>query len=173
MFSDVERAYNLLKNGGSLVVFNDFKKASYIIDYAIKLGFEYKDTIVWKKTNPMPRNRDRRYVPSLEMMIWFVKPGKWTFNRLKETYESGVFEFPSESGGGYKRIHPTQKPIKLIERLIEIHSNEGDLVLDPFMGSGTTAIAAKSINRNYVGFELNKEYYEKSISRIEETFGEE
>lgn len=162
----LKRAYKLLKDGGALIVFNDFKKVSFIIDYATKLGFEYKDTLIWKKKNPMPRNRDRRYVPALEMMIWFVKPGKWTFNRRLETYESGVFEYPSESGGGYNRIHPTQKPVKLIEALIEIHSKEGDVVLDPFMGSGTTAVAATNLKRKYIGFELNETYYKASIDRL-------
>ncbi len=165
----LRRAFKILKDGGSLIVFNDFKKASHIIDMATALGFEYKDTLIWKKTNPMPRNRDRRYVPSLEMMIWFVKPkAKWTFNRLKETYESGVFEYASESGGGFKRIHPTQKPVKLIETIINIHSNEGEMVLDPFMGSGTTAIASINTGRTYIGFELESDYFEKSIKRISE-----
>jgi DNA modification methylase len=164
----LRRAFKLLKNGGSLIVFNDFKKASFIIYYAQKLGFIYKDTLVWRKTNPMPRNRDRRYVPALEMMIWFVKPGdKWTFNRMHETYESGVFAYASESGGAFNRIHPTQKPVKLIEQLIRIHSDEGDLVLDPFMGSGCTAIACINSGREYIGFELDKDYYDKSIIRIE------
>ena len=165
----IRRAFKVLNEGGSLVVFNDFKKITTIIEYASKVGFEYKDVLVWKKTNPMPRNRDRRYVPSLEMMIWFVKPDKkWTFNRKKETYESGVFEYASESGGGFKRIHPTQKPVKLIEALIEIHSDEGDLVLDPFMGSSTTAIASINVNRRFIGFELDEEYFNKSIIRINE-----
>lgn len=163
----LRRSFKLLKKGGSLIVFNDFKKASYIIDYAVKLGFEYKDTLIWKKSNPMPRNRDRRYVPALEMMIWFVKPGKpWTFNRESEAYESGVFVYPSESGGGYTRIHPTQKPVKLIEAIIKIHSNENDVVLDPFMGSATTAIAAMNTSRQYYGFELSKDYYDKAMKRI-------
>lgn len=163
----LKRAFKLLKNGGSLIVFNDFKKSSYLIEEAQKIGFEYKDTLIWKKTNPMPRNRDRRYVPSLEMMIWFVKKDGWTFNRnFEETYESGVFEYASESGGGYKRIHPTQKPVKLIQRLIEIHSNPNDIVLDPFMGSGTTAIASIRSERRFIGFEIDKQYFDDSIKRI-------
>ncbi len=163
----LRRAYKLLKDGGSLIIFNDFKKSSFIIEYATKLGFEYKDTLIWKKNNPMPRNRDRRYVPALEMMIWLVKPGKWTFNRRLETYESGVFEYASESGGGYNRIHPTQKPVKLIEAIMEIHSNKNDIVLDPFMGSATTAIAAINLERKYLGFEVNDDYYKLSMKRLD------
>ena len=65
-----------------------------------------------------------------------------------------------------KRIHPTQKPLKLIKRLIYASSNENDIILDPFMGSGTTAIGSLKMNRKFIGFELNKEYYEKSLKRI-------
>jgi adenine-specific DNA-methyltransferase len=65
-----------------------------------------------------------------------------------------------------KRNHPTQKPLKLIKRLIEASSNQHDVILDPFIGSGTTAIASKSLNRNYIGFEINKQYFEQCIKRI-------
>lgn len=163
----IEQASRVLKNGGSLLTFNDVKKVSLIIDIATKNGLVYKDSLIWKKTNPMPRNRDRRYVQDIEILIWFVKPSKpWTFNRVNEPYESCVKVYPVESGGGYKRIHPTQKPLKLILDLVNIHSNEGDVVLDPFMGSGTTAIACISSNRKYIGFELNEEYYKKMSKRI-------
>lgn len=166
----IEKSFDVLKDGGSLIVFNDFKKVSEVITIATKAGFEFKDVIVWEKTNPMPRNRDRRYVPSLELMVWFVKKkkAKWTFNRDDSVYKSPVMRFASESGGGFKRYHPTQKPVKLIEEIINIHSNTGDLVLDPFMGSGTTAISAINTGRKYVGFELDEEYFEVLSERISE-----
>ena len=166
----IEKSFDVLKDGGSLVVFNDFKKVSEIIAIATKAGFEFKDVIIWEKTNPMPRNRDRRYVPSLELMVWFVKKqkAKWTFNRDDSVYKSPVMRFASESGGAFKRYHPTQKPVKLIEEIINIHSNVGDLVLDPFMGSGTTAISALNTGRKYVGFELDKEYFNVLTERINE-----
>lgn len=169
----IKKSFEVLKDGGSLIVFNDFKKISDIIEIAGDAGFEFKDVIVWEKTNPMPRNRDRRYVPSLEVMIWFVKKkkAKWTFNRQDVAYRSPVMRFASESGGGFKRYHPTQKPVKLIEELIKVHSNEGDLVLDPFMGSGTTAISAINTGRKYVGFELEKEYFDVLTTRIAEHTG--
>jgi len=65
-----------------------------------------------------------------------------------------------------KRFHPTQKPLTLIQRLIQASSNQNDIILDPFMGSGTTAVVAKILNRNYIGFEINKEYIEKSRKRL-------
>lgn len=163
----IKEASRILKSGGSLLVFNDIKKISIIIELACKYGLQYKDTIIWKKTNPMPRNRDRRYIPDIEAVLWFVKPKKpWTFNRQKDNFESCVKTFPSESGGGFKRIHPTQKPIKLIEDLLLIHSNEQDLVLDCFSGSGTIALACKKNNRNFIAFELDETYFKKSIERL-------
>lgn len=163
----IKEASRVLKSGGSLLVFNDIKKISIIIEIAEKYGLQYKDTIIWKKTNPMPRNRDRRYVQDIESVIWFVKPkSPWTFNRQKENFESCIKCYPSESGGAFKRIHPTQKPLKLIEDLLLIHSNEGDLVLDCFSGSGTVAIACKKNKRNFIAFELDELYYKKSIERL-------
>ena len=79
----LKKSYELLNKGGSLLVFNDFKKATEIIKYAQSLGFVYKDTLIWKKTNPMPRNITRRYVQDMEFAIWAVKKNaKWTFNKL-------------------------------------------------------------------------------------------
>lgn len=166
----IEKSFDILKDGGSLIVFNDFKKVSDIITISTRAGFEFKDVIVWEKTNPMPRNRDRRYVPSLELMIWLVKKkkNKWTFNRQNDSYQSPVMRYPSESGGAFKRYHPTQKPVKLIENIIKIHSNEDEIILDPFMGSGTTAISALNTNRKYIGFEIDKTYYNTLSVRIAE-----
>lgn len=158
----------VLKPGGSLIAFNDFKKATIIVELCEENALEYKDTIIWQKTNPMPRNRDRRYAPSIEMMQWFVKPkGKWVFNRKDEKYEVPVIKCASESGGAFKRYHPTQKPIALIQKIVELHSNEGEVVLDPFMGSGATAIACINSDRNYMGFELDEFYYETLTERID------
>lgn len=71
-----------------------------------------------------------------------------------------------ESRNHYKAIHPTEKPVRLIERLLNLVCNEGCTVLDPFSGSGSTAIACINTNRNYIGFEIDEEYYDKSIQRI-------
>ena len=120
--------------------------------------------IIKKKSNPMPRNRDRLYVTSIEVALWATKGKGWTYNRQRETYENAIFEYPSVHHS--KRIQPTQKPIELIEDLIKIHSNKGDLIFDPFLGSGTTAIAAINTGRNYIGIEKEEEYYHKSLERI-------
>jgi site-specific DNA-methyltransferase (adenine-specific) len=75
-----------------------------------------------------------------------------------------VWDFPT----GRSKIHPTEKPLKLFQYLIESSTNEGDIVFDPCSGSGTTAVAAKMLNRKYIGIEINKKYYIDSIKRIEE-----
>lgn len=163
----IKECSRVLKPGGSLIAFNDFKKASEINELCEENTLTYKDTIIWQKSNPMPRNRDRRYAPAIEMIQWFVKPkNKWVFNRQDEKYEVPILKFPSESGGGFKRYHPTQKPIALLKTLINIHSNEGAVVLDPFMGSGATAVACLNTGRSYIGFEVDKDYHQISIERI-------
>jgi DNA modification methylase len=82
--------------------------------------------------------------------------GKPTFN---SKYDTGIYYYPIQ-GGGKNKFHPTQKSLALFEQLIEKHSNKGDVVMDTFLGSGTTAIACKNTNRNFIGCEVNKEYYD-------------
>ena len=76
---------------------------------------------------------------------------------------SNILEYPKERGG----FHPTQKPIALIQQLVETYSNKGDIILDNCIGSGTTAVACLRTNRHYIGFEMNKEYFDKATARIE------
>ena len=160
----IKPSLSVLKTGGNIVIFNDWKNMSYIKDELESNGCLIKQMIIWRKTNPMPRNRDRLYVTSCEFAIWATKGKGWTYNRQRDTYENAIFEYPVVNSS--KRIHPTQKPIELINDLIKIHSNENDTILDPFMGSATTAISALINNRNYIGFELDKDSYNKSDNRI-------
>ena len=159
----------LLKKGGNIVIFNDWKNMSHIVDALEKNGFEIKDLIRWKKTNPMPRNRDRRFITDYEVAVWAVKRGaKWTFNRLSDTYERpeiicGITPKREKSNGG----HPTQKPIEVMEWLIDRLTDEDDLVLDLFMGSGTTGVACMNANRRFVGIEMDENYFNIAKNRIE------
>lgn len=135
-------------------------------DFGEQHGMELKGFIYWQKPNPIPRNRDRRYVAAVENAIVLVKKSKtkWTFNRQRDNYENGIFIYPVVQGK--KRIHTTQKPVELMEDLLKIHSNPGDVVLDAFMGSGTTAEACIRTGRNFTGFELDKNYYNLANERI-------
>ena len=160
-----------IKSGGSLFTFHSFEQFSVLQSLLFELDF--KDKIIWEKTNPMPRNRERRYISNIEIASWYVKKGdKWCYNRQNENYDGCVYRYPSESGGGFKRYHPCQKNLKLIEQIILRHSNEGDTILDPFMGSGTTAIACINTGRNYIGFELDKQYCEIANERIRKAVDE-
>lgn len=165
-FSWIDKAFKLLNNGGSLFTFNDWKNIGEIAKYAESVGFEIKDMVRWRKSNPMPRNRDRRYITDFEVAVWLVKPkGKWVFNRLSDTYDRCEYEYPLTSQSE-KVGHTTQKPIALMEEIVKRHTNEGQTVLDPFMGSGSTAIACINTDRNYIGFELDKEYCDIATDRV-------
>lgn len=169
-FDQKEWLINILpvvKKGGSIIIFNDWKNFSYLVEVIEEHGFYIKDLIRWEKTNPMPRNVNSRYVGDCEMAIWAVNGNKgWTFNKpedkpyLKPVYKTGVVL------GKGKRIHPTQKSLDLFENIIEVHSNEGDLIFDPFCGSGTTAVACKNTNRKFIGSEIDKNYFEKAMKRL-------
>ena len=158
----------VLKKGGNIVIFNSWKNMSYIVDELERNNFEVKDLIRWEKTNPMPRNRDRRFITDYEVAVWAIKKGgKWTFNRLSETYERpkivcGVTSKKEKIDGG----HPTQKPVEVMEWLIKRLSNENDIILDPFMGSGSTGVACKNTNRKFIGIELDKDYYNIAMKRL-------
>ena len=155
-----------LKKGGSLIVFHAFEQFD-IVRFTLN-ELQLKDKLIWQKTNPMPRNRDRRYIGNIEMFSWFVKDGaKWTFNRQNDTYDGSIITYPSESGGGFKRYHPCQKNVRMLEELIKRHSNEGDIVLDPFMGSGSTGIACLNNGRKFIGIEKDEGYFNIAVQRIE------
>ena len=161
-------AFRVLKDGGTLFIFNDWKNVGEIAKYCESLGFEIKDMVRWKKTNPMPRNRDRRYITDFEVAVWLVKPkGKWVFNRQSDTYDTCEYIYPltpkSEKVG-----HTTQKPVQLMNEIILRHTNKDQLILDPFIGSGTTSISCINTNRNYIGFELDENYYNLACKRIED-----
>jgi len=160
----LDLACNKVKKGGSVVIFNDYKNIGTMKDVLENKGFVIKEMLIWRKSNPMPRNRDRLYVTSIEVALWAVKGKGWVFNRQRDTYENAIFEYPIVHHS--KRIHPTEKPLGLIKELVAIHSNEGDLILDPFIGSGTTGVAAQELSRNYLGFELDEEYFKLASERL-------
>lgn len=162
LFSYIDIVVKKLNKNGSFVVFNAWRNLGAIAEYAESVGLDTKDMLRLEKTNPMPRNRDRRYITDYECAIWFVKKGaKWTFNRQDEKYQRPKFVHSIDKG-----FHPTQKSLGLMKELVLIHSNEGDTVLDPFMGSGTTGVAAVNLNRKFIGIELDPEYFAIAEKRI-------
>lgn len=162
----IDSADKLLKTGGSMLIFNAWRNMGKITNHLENKGYLIKEMLIWKKTNPMPRNRDRLYVTSCEYAIWATKGKGWTYNRQRDTYENGIFEYPIVHHS--RRIHPTQKPIELMEDLLKIHTNKDDVVLDPFSGSASTLEACINLDRNYIGFELDKEYYDLANKRLQQ-----
>lgn len=140
-------------------------------------GFKIINNITWKKLNPPPNISCRAFVHSTETILWAkkdVKNSKYKFNyllmkelnsgkQMKDVWESSLTK-PSEKIHGK---HPTQKPIKILERIILASTDEGDLILDPFNGSGTTGIAANRLNRKYIGIEKETKFLDLTIRRKE------
>ena len=151
----IKMFYIKLKKGGTCIIFFDLWKITNLKILLEKYKFKQIRFIEWIKTNPQPLNSKRNYLTNCrEIALSCVKNGKPTFN---SEYDKGIYEFPLQ--GGKNRFHPTQKSLRLFEDLIKKHSNEGDLVVDTFLGGGTTAIACKNMNRRFKGCELSKEYY--------------
>lgn len=147
--------YRILKKGGTILIFYDIWKSSEIKEYAEKYKFKQPRVCMWTKNNPVPINSKRNYLSNAnEYFFTFVKGGKPTFN---SKYDSGLYRYPI-CHGKERFDHPTQKPLELIKELVIKHSNEGDVVLDSFAGTGTTGHACKLLNRDYILIENNVDY---------------
>lgn len=154
--------YEKLKKGGTLIMFFDLWKISQLKEIMEKHKFKQIRFIEWIKTNPQPLNSKTNYLTNCrEIALLGVKGGKPTFN---SKYDNGIYHYPLQ--GGKNRFHPTQKSLPLFEDIIKKHSNEGDVVLDTFLGGGTTAFACKKTNRNFKGCDVSKEYYDKVIELV-------
>ena len=159
----VKECYRILKPGGTMICFYDLWKITTLKGYYEDAGFKQLRFIEWLKTNPVPINSKVNYLTNArEIAVVGVKGGKPTFH---SEYDNGIYEYPICHDKG--RFHPTQKPLALFEDLVRKHSNEGDLVLDCFSGAATTAVACINLNRDFIGCELDKEYYDKSMERIQ------
>ena len=116
--------------------------------------------LIWEKSNPSPMNGQHIYLSGIENAVWFKKRGS-TFNaHCKNT----VFKYPC----GRSKIHPTEKNHDLLKELISDNSNEGEIVFDPCCGSGAHLLVAKENNRQYIGVEIDKEWFEIADKRIKE-----
>tara|TARA_Y100000816_G_C26094076_1_gene578623 strand:+ start:156 stop:977 length:822 start_codon:yes stop_codon:yes gene_type:complete len=154
--------YKKLRKGGTLIIFFDIWKITLLKDLLEKHKFKQIRFIEWIKTNPQPLNSKVNYLTNCrEIALIGVKGGTPTFN---SKYDNGSYQFPLQ--GGKNRFHPTQKSLALFETLIEKHSNENDIVLDTFLGGGTTAIACKNKKRLCKGCEVSKEYYDKFMKLL-------
>lgn len=180
-----KETYRVLKEDGSMWINISIRvknKEPLFIPYDIikqcqKIGFNLVDIIMWHKSSGIPTHKNN-IVSRYEFFIWFSKSKTIKFN---ESYKANINEYKNDelhSGNiwnvnrkagsvGKNFIHPAIYPEKLIERIINLCSNEGDIVLDPFLGSGTSMIAALSNNRSCVGYEFNEGFRELMLHRFE------
>lgn len=164
-----EQSARVIKNGGAMIVFMAIIKVETIIKLAEKHGFYYKTTGIWHKTNPMPRNMHLHFVNSTEAWLYFTyKKRTGTFNNDGALYHDFIETSVTSNGERKYGKHPTQKPEALIKHFVKLLSNTNDWVLDPFMGSGTTGVVSKKLDRNFVGIELDEGYFHMAQNRIEE-----
>lgn len=155
--------FRVLKSGSAIYLFFDIYKINKITELFKEIGFNQVKVLTWLKTNPLPANCKITYVNATEFLVYAVKGKNATFNI--DGMHRGCFEY-QVCKGKERTEHPTQKPLDLIGEFIKISSNPGQLVLDPFIGSGTTAVAAKSLGRNYLGFDLSENYINIAIDRL-------
>ena len=166
-----EESSRALKKKWSLLIFVSLIKIETIIKLAEKHWFYYKTTWIWHKTNPMPRNMNLHFVNSTEAWIYFINEWRtWKFNNnwkmYHDFYESSII---SNKEKKYWK-HPTQKPIDLMKHFIELLSDEWDFVLDPFMWSWSTWVAALQSDRYFHWIELNNEYFNIAEKRLSESY---
>ena len=152
----LEEIHRILKN--SAIIFCGKEQFSEIYKFfASKQGTVRP--IIWDKTNPSPMNGQYVYLSGVEMAVWFKRKGAKTFNAH---CKNSVFRYPN----GKSKLHPTEKNHKLLTELILDNTNENDIVFDPCSGSGSHLLVAKNLNRNYLGFEIDKEYFNISMERL-------
>ena len=184
--AEVNHKYNLawlsacqkvLKKDGTIWI-SGTQHNIFDIGFALQqLGFKILNMITWEKPNPAPNLSCRYFTHSTELLIWASKSekSKHTFNYNLMREENGgkqmksvwTFTSPKNSEKTFGK-HPTQKPVDLLSRIIKASTNEGDVVLDPFLGSGTTAVSCVLNNRKYIGIEKEKEYFELAKKRVED-----
>jgi len=158
----------VLKNGGTIISFFNKEDISFLGWTAKDFGIRTRTILSWHKTNPVPSFRKVNYLSACEF-LWIGSKGDkaWTFNFKQQKEMHNFFQTANKSSYG-ETSHPTEKPLSLIKHLIEIHSKENDLVLDCFIGSGTTSSACKELKRNFIGIEKNPEYIDMANKRLQE-----
>jgi len=160
-FKEGER---VLKTNGSILFW--YRRLDTTADIVNKLNLYCKSQITWHKTNPTPQFRKKNYLSSVEYLYWLVKDNKNFIFNFKFQKEMHNFIESPICMGNERTEHPNQKPLKIIKHFLEIHSNKNDIVLDLFLGSGTTAVACIELGRRFIGIEIKQEYIDMSYKRI-------
>ena len=175
-------AKRVLKDSGSIWVIGSYHNIFRVGTVLQDLGFWVLNDIIWRKTNPMPNFRGRRFTNAHETIIWCSKDRNSkgvTFNyeamkalndgvQMRSDWTLPICTGPERIKKDGKKAHPTQKPEALLYRVLLTSTKPGDVVLDPFLGTGTTAAVAKRMGRNYIGIEREKAYAIIAEKRISE-----
>jgi site-specific DNA-methyltransferase (adenine-specific) len=160
----MEEAYRILAPSGSMYVFSGWNRLKDVLSAVDDAGFSTINHIIWKYQFGVFTRK--KYVTSHYHIIFAVKnPGSYTFNKV-EHYPEDVWTIKREYWKGRKKT-PTKLPSDLVRKILSFSSNPGDLVLDPFLGSGTVAVVSKEMDRRFLGFELVSDYYEFARERLD------
>ena len=152
----IKEFFTILKDGGTAIIFYDIYKLETLTQLVKRAGFRGTRIIYWVRNNPTPANTKTSYlINSVEVALVCVKGYRPTFN---SEYHKGVFHYPSQNRRILKTTHPCVKPINLLKDLIQLHSKEGEIVFDPFVGSGSNAIACMETGRRFIGGDINEDY---------------
>tara|TARA_Y100000590_G_scaffold467236_1_gene645496 strand:- start:907 stop:1980 length:1074 start_codon:yes stop_codon:yes gene_type:complete len=172
----------ILKKNGTIWVIGSYHNI-FRVGYKIQdFGFWILNDVIWNKNNPMPNFRGTRFTNAHETIIWASKneKSKYTFNyqslkclnddlQMRSTWNLPICNGKERLKINGKKVHSTQKPESLLHRIILASSNKNDLILDPFLGSGTTAVVSKKLGRNYYGIEKEKIYFDAANKRLQNT----
>jgi site-specific DNA-methyltransferase (adenine-specific) len=156
--------YRVLKAGGHCYIMTNNKNIQKYLNYAKKAGFKFIKSLIWNKGNKI---MGQYYMGQYEYILFFRKGKGVKINNCGTADILEVANNKTKDKNG-NNLHDTEKPVELMDILIKNSSKEGELVLDPFMGVGSTIVSGIKNNRNYIGIEIDKEYYEKSLKRLEE-----
>ena len=172
----------ILKENGSIWVIGSYHNIFRIGYHMQNLGFWILNDVIWKKNNPMPNFRGTRFTNAHETLIWASKnkKSKYTFNynslkclnddlQVRSDWTLPICNGKERIKTNGKKIHSTQKPESLLHRVLLASTNKGDLIFDPFLGTGTSASVAKKMGRNYFGIEKEKKYFKAAQQRLSKT----
>ena len=155
--------YRLLKDGSHCYIMTNHVNLQEMLNTATECGFHFTKSLIWNKGNKI---MGHYYMSQFEYILFFRK-GKG--KRINKCGTADILSIPNKKmkGKDGKNLHDTEKPVDLMKILIENSSQENELVLDPFMGIGSTGIACKELNRDFIGVELDEKYYDIANSRID------
>ena len=172
----------ILKKDGAIWVIGSYHNIFRVGTVIQNLGFWILNDVIWNKNNPMPNFRGTRFTNAHETLIWASKDknSKYTFNyqslkclnddlQIRSTWNLPICNGNERLKEKGKKVHSTQKPESLLHRILLASSNKNDLVLDPFLGSGTTAVVAKKLGRIFYGIEKEKSYFDAANKRLKNT----